>query len=267
MALQTTDPKQRRRPVRRLLTGGLALAVGGVLLAPAAAGASPATPAAKAPAAVTAAKATSVPAVAAAAPRTLRIGMRGADVTALQRKLISLHYIDIRKATGVFDSPTYHAVVAFQKFHGLGRDGIVGPKTRAKLAAPSTPRPRKARSGTYYEINLTKQVMFSFSGTNVIRIVNISSGNGRTYTRPSGGTGVAITPTGTFRIQRKINGWRKSDLGLLYRPAYFYGGFAIHGSSSVPAYPASHGCVRTTIWTMDRIYDYLPIGRIVYIYK
>jgi N-acetylmuramoyl-L-alanine amidase len=260
MRLPTTDTG-RRRPAGRLLTAGLALAVGGVLVVPAAAAAQPAAvPAAKAvPAAVT------VPA--AATPRTLRLGMRGEDVRALQNKLISLRYIDVRSASAVFDTPTYHAVVAFQKHHGLGRDGIVGPLTRGKLARPSTPRPRVPRSGGYYEFNLTKQVGYGFSGSKVIRIFNISSGNGATYRTSSGGTARAITPTGTFRITRKINGWRRSDLGLLWRPAYFVGGYAIHGSTSVPPYPASHGCIRTYIPTQNRIYDYLPVGRIVYIYK
>jgi N-acetylmuramoyl-L-alanine amidase len=30
----------------------------------------------------------------------------------------------------------------------------------------------------------------------------------------------------------------------MYRPNYFYGGYAVPGMTSVPAYPASHGCVR-----------------------
>jgi lipoprotein-anchoring transpeptidase ErfK/SrfK len=29
----------------------------------------------------------------------------------------------------------------------------------------------------------------------------------------------------------------------MWRPNYFYGGYALHGSTSVPTYAASHGCV------------------------
>jgi peptidoglycan hydrolase-like protein with peptidoglycan-binding domain len=281
------------RPHRRPLTLVLALGLGGALLAPVTAAAQtaptttteppttatpttapePTTPpttvteTTAAPTTVpptTAAPTTTAPP--AAAPRTLRIGMAGADVKALQNRLIALRYIDIRSASGVFDTPTSHAVVALQKHHGLTRDGIVGPLTRARLAAPSTPRPRVRRSGGYYEVNLTKQVMYGFSGSTVVRIINISSGSGRLYT-VDGVTYRATTPTGTFRIQRKIDGWRQSDLGLLYRPAYFTGGFAVHGSSSVPSTPASHGCIRVNLWTQDRIWDYLPVGRIIAIYK
>jgi N-acetylmuramoyl-L-alanine amidase len=267
MPFPSTELNRRRRRVTRLLTGGLALALTGVVLAPGAATAMPLTaPAATAPAAAKAPAAATAPAVTTAV-RNLRIGMSGADVKALQNRLISLRYIDVRSATGVFDSGTHHAVVAFQKLHRLTRDGIVGPITRSKLAAPTIPKPRVPRSGGYYEVDLTRQVLFGFSGSTVIRIADTSTGTGRTYTRPSGGTGVAITPTGTFRIQRKIDGWRQSDLGLLWRPAYIYGGIAIHGSSSVPPYPASHGCIRTTIQTQNRMWNYLPIGRIVYVYR
>jgi peptidoglycan hydrolase-like protein with peptidoglycan-binding domain len=272
---------------------GLALALCGALLAPVAASAQtdptttepPATAAPTtvvteytvAPTTVTATTApttappttappTTTTAPAPATPRTLRIGMGGPDVKELQNRLIALHYIDIRSASGVFDNPTYHAVVALQKQHGLTRDGIVGPLTRAKLAAPSVPKPRVPRSGGYYEVNLTKQVMYGFSGSSVVRIVDISSGSGRLYT-VDGVTSRATTPTGTFRIERKIDGWRQSRLGLLYRPAYFVGGYAVHGSSSVPPYPASHGCIRVNTWTQDRIWPYLPVGRIISIYK
>jgi peptidoglycan hydrolase-like protein with peptidoglycan-binding domain len=269
---------------------GLALVLGGALLTPVTAAAqtdpttteppttatettvapTTVTPTTAAPTTVTPTTAapttTTAPPATSAQPRTLRIGMGGADVKALQNRLISLHYVDIRSASGVFDNPTYHAVIALQKHHGLSRDGIVGPLTWAKLAAPSIPRPRVPRSGGYYEVNLTKQVMYGFSGSSVVRIVDISSGSGRPYTF-DGVTYTATTPTGTFRIQRKIDGWRESRLGLLWRPAYFSGGFAVHGSASVPPYPASHGCIRVSMWTQDRIWDYLPIGRIIYIFK
>lgn len=64
-----------------------------------------------------------------------------------------------------------------------------------------------------------------------------------------------LTPTGTFRIQRKkglecyshslpqvISG----ENGGAYMPycMYFYKGFSVHGSESLPGYHQSHGCVR-----------------------
>ena len=62
--------------------------------------------------------------------RTLRKGMKGADVKALQEALIKLGY-DLGKwgADGDFGSATHSAVRAYQYAKGLTVDGIAGPKT------------------------------------------------------------------------------------------------------------------------------------------
>ncbi|MEK7411268.1 MAG: L,D-transpeptidase, partial [Actinomycetota bacterium] len=75
---------------------------------------------------------------------------------------------------------------------------------------------------------------------------------------------------GKFKINReRPNGWWVGDLGQIYRPKYFSGGIAIHGSYSVPAYPASHGCVRISTAAMDMIWDLdlLPRGTTVWVYE
>jgi lipoprotein-anchoring transpeptidase ErfK/SrfK len=110
-------------------------------------------------------------------------------------------------------------------------------------------------------------VIYVFHNGRIRLVVNISSGNGRRYT-VDGVTGIGRTPRGSFRIQRYISGWRKSRLGLLWRPMYFYGGYAIHGSTSVPPYPASHGCIRTPMATQNRLIasGLLRIGRRLYVY-
>ena len=41
---------------------------------------------------------------------------------------------------------------------------------------------------------------------------------------------------------------------------YFTEAYAIHGSNSVPTYPASHGCVRVPNWEGDRLVNWLYIG-------
>jgi lipoprotein-anchoring transpeptidase ErfK/SrfK len=53
----------------------------------------------------------------------------------------------------------------------------------------------------------------------------------------------------------------------MYRPDYFHGGYAVHGMTSVPAYPASHGCVRMTVPAMDRMWSSLWVGMPVAIYS
>jgi lipoprotein-anchoring transpeptidase ErfK/SrfK len=70
------------------------------------------------------------------------------------------------------------------------------------------------------------------------------------------------TPLGRFHVYRKVVGWD----WVLWYPMYFLGGFAIHGYPSVPAYPASHGCVRVPMWVAPRLFAMNPWGRTVYVY-
>jgi len=67
--------------------------------------------------------------------RSLSVGSRGAEVTALQQTLLSLGYFQ-GSATGYFGKITKQSVVAFQKANNLEPIGMVGPKTRALLNAP-----------------------------------------------------------------------------------------------------------------------------------
>ncbi len=53
---------------------------------------------------------------------------------------------------------------------------------------------------------------------------------------------------------------------MLWYPSYFLRGFAIHGYPSVPAYPASHGCVRVPMWLAPSLYAQIPMGSAIYIY-
>ena len=103
-------------------------------------------------------------------------------------------------------------------------------------------------------------------GGRVTRIVDVSTGNDELY-ESEGVTYKAFTPTGRYSVQRKIDGIRVSRLGELYRPAYFHQGWAIHGSPNVPVYPDSHGCVRVTNGSMDRLYGLLGIGVPVSLYR
>ncbi len=184
----------------------------------------------------------------ASAQPVLRTGSRGAAVTTLQHRLAGLRY-DVGPIDGSFGYQTYHGVVAFQKVNGLVRDGIVGPRTWYALAHPLIPRPRRWLSVSSLEANLTRQVVYLARQGVVLRILDASSGTASTP-----------TPTGNFTIYRRIDGWRQSPLGLLWRPNYFYGGYAVHGSTSVPAYPASHGCVRVTVPAINRLWSLLRVG-------
>lgn len=243
--------RPRHHPLRR--AAGLALLVTlGTLLVSAGPTAARSQTALPAPAAATTLAQTST--TAAALP-VLRQGSQGSAVVYLQRRLTALHY-DVGPIDGIFGYSTYHGVVAFQKVNGLVRDGIVGARTWAALSAPLNPRPRYWHSSYGVEVNLSKQVLYLTRQGAVVRILDASSGTSSTP-----------TPRGNFSVIRRIDGWRQSSLGLLWRPNYFYGGYAVHGSTSVPTYPASHGCVRVTIPAMNRIWSILRIGTPVHIYR
>jgi len=55
-------------------------------------------------------------------------------------------------------------------------------------------------------------------------------------------------------VIRRVDGWHSSPLGSLYRPAFFNDGIAVHGYTSVPSTPASHGCVRVSLSAMDNLW-------------
>ena len=203
----------------------------------------------------------------AASQPVLRLGSRGSAVTALQQRLIALHYFDVGAADGVFGPNTYHAVIAFQKVQGLTRDGVAGPATWTKLAKPYVPVPRYKMASASLEVNLAKQVIYYVRGGTIQRIIDASTGSGAWY-YSQGRWARAITPTGRFHIYwRYSGGWQPGPLGAMYRPNYFHAGYAVHGMTSVPAYPASHGCVRMTIPTMDRMWSSLWVGMPVAIYR
>jgi len=218
------------------------------------------------PAAVAADRSPSGPSATAAAQPTLRLGARGGAVVTLQKRLTALHYFDVSAADGVFGQNTYHAVIAFQKVQGLGRDGIVGSATWAKLARPYVPAARYRLGTASLEVNLAKQVIYYVRNGAIQRIIDASTGSGKWY-YSQGRWAKAVTPTGRFTIYSRYNGWQAGPLGSLYRPNYFRGGYAVHGMTSVPAYPASHGCVRMTVPTMDRMWSSLRIGMPVAIYR
>jgi lipoprotein-anchoring transpeptidase ErfK/SrfK len=98
--------------------------------------------------------------------------------------------------------------------------------------------------------------------------INTSTGNGEAYVSASGADAIAATPTGRFSIQRQIDGVRDAPLGKLYRPKYFTGGIAVHGSGSIPATPASHGCARVTNSAMDMLWSsgVAEIGTPIWVY-
>jgi lipoprotein-anchoring transpeptidase ErfK/SrfK len=197
-------------------------------------------------------------------PRTLVQGNTGPDVLAMKTRLAALHY-DVGTVNSTFDYSTRHGVTAFQKVEGLARTGKWTSVERTRAAHPRGFRVRYHDSRLTAEVDITKQVMVLTRNGVISRIVDVSTGSEKPYYQ-DGVKYVAHTPRGVFSIYRKIDGIRVSKLGELYRPSYFYRGWAIHGSGSVPTYPASHGCVRITNPVADRLFAVLKIGTRVAVY-
>jgi putative cell wall-binding protein len=183
---------------------------------------------------------------------TVRVGSEGETVLWLEQKLTDLSYrpgpID-----GVFDKCTFQAVMAFQKWEGLARDGVVGAEVWARLLGAARPTPSVIGSGSWIEVNKAKQVLLWVENGIVMRTLATSTG--------SANVGI-VTPSRTFTIYAKSPKWD----GPRYKPLYLSGILAIHGYPSVPAWPASHGCVRLPMWDMDELYPLIGVGTKVHIY-
>ncbi len=206
------------------------------------------------------------------AGKVLKVGSKGPDVLAMEKRFEQLK-IDTGKVDGRFDWSTWQGVVAFQKYSGLKRTGKVDNALRL-LIQNSDPLTSSISFGpaTRREVDKTKQLLFMYKDSKLWRVIAISSGSGKKYcaiSKKSGKKvcGTANTPKGRFKIQRRIPGWRESDLGRLYNPLYFNGGIAFHGAPSVPAYPASHGCVRLPMAVAEWFPKEVANGTAVFVYE
>jgi lipoprotein-anchoring transpeptidase ErfK/SrfK len=112
------------------------------------------------------------------------------------------------------------------------------------------PRARYLR-GHHVEVSKGRQVLFLVRGGEVALIVPVSTG------------ATGNTPLGLWHVYSKVPGFNAEEM---YYSSFFVGAFAIHGYHSVPAYPASHGCVRIPLWAAVRVYSLIDYGTAVYIY-
>jgi hypothetical protein len=166
---------------------------------------------------------------------------------------------------GAIDGITRTALIAFQKWEGRE---ITGRLTLDELQAIRDAIPPRARDAGYQhvEVDIDRQVLLLIDKEGAVaRILPVSTGSGKQY-REKGGSGLAYTPKGRFRVYGKAFGWKRSTLGLLYYPNYFSDGIAIHGNQAVPSQPESHGCIRIPMFASRTISDLLPVGTIVVIY-
>ncbi|MGD9793900.1 MAG: L,D-transpeptidase family protein [Acidimicrobiia bacterium] len=194
--------------------------------------------------------------------RTLRRGDRGDDVAYLQQRLTDLRF-DPGPIDGVFGGQLEMAVWAYQKLTGRSGDAVdggVSPEDFLAMQDPMQLEPMEPQeNGRHVEVDLIRQVAIIWEAGSPTLITHISTGSGEQYC-DAGTCSVAITPAGEYGVTREIDGWRQSDLGLLYNPVYFNGGIALHGAFDVPLRPASHGCVRVPMHIANYLPELLEIG-------
>jgi hypothetical protein len=178
----------------------------------------------------------------------LSLGARGPSVLALERRLAALRYA-LRRVDTTYGYDTVEAVLAFQKVQGLRRTGRAEPPLWRRLAHAGVPR--AARGGSYLEVDKERQVLFEVHDGVVARVVHVSTG------------ATGNTPLGTWRVYRKVAGYD----WVLWYPLYFLRGFAIHGYPHVPAYPASHGCVRIPMWLAPALFARHDYGTTVFVHR
>lgn len=175
----------------------------------------------------------------------LEKGDRGPAVAAVQRRLGELKF-DPGPVDGAFGQATVYAVQGFQKLNGMRPDGRVGPQVLAALDNPAAVTPLvPGGDADRVEVDLVRQLLFLYEGGDLRLVTHTSTGSNETYCVEGDCGNKAVTPVGAFRFSWRYAGWRQSRLGKLYNPVYFTSsGVAVHGATSVPTYPASHGCVR-----------------------
>jgi hypothetical protein len=180
-------------------------------------------------------------------------GDRGQSVRLLQAELDALHYAV--PSTGVLDEGTGRTLIAYRKMTGLERVPYAGARVWRLLARRAGGfHVRYPRDGRHVEANLTKQVLAEIEpGGRVRKIYEMSSG------KPS-------TPTviGRFQVYLKTPGFNSEGM---FESNYFIRGYAIHGYAEVPAYAASHGCLRVPIPDAPAIYAWVRIGTRVDVYN
>lgn len=182
------------------------------------------------------------------------IGPVPIGIGAVQRRLVTLRYLATGMVNGRLDYRTSQALLAFQAWEGLARTGDANLATRRRLNVARIPRPRAVGAGRRIEVDRYKGVALLVERGVVKRAIHVSTGAG------------GRTPRGTFHIYRKERmSWSKPFGVWLPYASYFSGGYAFHEYPNVPAFWASHGCIRVGYPEAPTLYAFASYGTPVHI--
>jgi sporulation and spore germination protein/L,D-transpeptidase-like protein/putative peptidoglycan binding protein len=183
-------------------------------------------------------------------PRRRKLGPPDPHLKTVQQRLIELGYLR-GAADGRFGPVTSDAILAFQKWERLGRTGRLDMGTESRLARASRPAPiSRGGVGKRAEVLIDRQVALLIVNNKVLRAIAVSSGKPTTP-----------TPPGNYKVYAKIPRWWSVPFReWLPWAVPFVGGIAFHEFPVVPAYPASHGCVRQAVAVARGTFDFAELG-------
>lgn len=133
------------------------------------------------------------------------------------------------------------------------------------------PAPKRGGESTYLYVHEKCQVMLYAENGHYKRVMAVSTGKAGKRTE---------TPNVTKRLGYTNRGWscstlwpescrthtegrfaNISDYGNMYNKRGVIGNILVHGSTFVPTYPDSHGCIRVTVKDADWMYDHVGNGQ------
>jgi lipoprotein-anchoring transpeptidase ErfK/SrfK len=182
---------------------------------------------------------------------SLRKGNRGKRVKLFNSLLDRQGYVPSNGKK--FTDRTARAVLAYRKVNGMARITRATSGIFRKLAdGRGTYKLRHPGAGKHVEASLRHQVFVLADGGKARRIYHTSSGAPGT---PS--------DRGHFKFYRRQPGYNSLRM---YYSVYYNRGEAVHGYSSVPTHPASHGCFRIPISDARYVYNWVSLGMSIYVY-
>ena len=169
---------------------------------------------------------------------------------------------------GFYDNDSRRALCLWRDYSGLNVSRRL-PSIRERYLLVTVPRPK-----------VPKRLVTGINISRTCQSVSLVAYSAYRQTRyfvkffkASTGQPGFETRTGNFKIYSQTDDWLESNIyegAMMYRPKFFSGGQALHGSISdslVLPYPASHGCVRMLHSAVDYLWSHgYGIGTRVLIY-
>ena len=175
----------------------------------------------------------------------------GREALLFNRLLRRAGYHMGEEVDGEVGEATALAIMAMRKVHDLPRTESYEPRLfEMLLRGDAEFEPAHRERGRHVEVDVSRQVMALVEDGKATDVFHVSTGAGG-------------TPSGEWTFYDKAPGYNAKGM---YYSAYYDGNYATHGYSSVPTYPASHGCTRNPIPYSVFIYDWIEIGMPIHVY-